>query len=147
MAIISCVLGSFSTSATLALHRRALEQIAASYTGRAVVLRVNLHAPIPNGEEMSAPMLNAKGWHNASGLSVLSAGSTAEVTGVFNYAERGFFLEIAADPQRGAAAIIERPRVRVRLMIEAPANDPAAQSAEAIRLIGTILTPADSGTP
>ena len=129
----------------MALHRQAIEQIAASYTGRAVVLKRDLPAPIWNGEEMNAPMLNAKGWHHMSGSSVLSAGSTAEVTGVFNYAERGFFLEIAAEPHRGAAAITERPRVRVRLMIESPATDPAAQAAEAARLIGTLLTPIDSG--
>jgi len=130
----------------MALHRQAVEQIATSFSGRAIVLKVDLPGPAWGGEGMSAPMLNAKGWHVA-GPAVLTSGSTAEVTGVFNYAERGLFLEIAADPQRGAATIVDRPRVRVRLMIEAPGTDPAAQAAEAVRLIEKLLAPMASGTP
>ncbi len=131
----------FSIPTVFALQRSAIEQITSLYSGRLVVLRSELRAPSSGGEGMQTPMFDAKGWHFAAGSTVLRSGEEAEVTGVFNYAERGFFLELAAPAERGGPdALIDRQRARFRIMTDTPATDPSAQAAEALRLLDRLMS-------
>lgn len=125
---------------TFAVSRQALEQIAARYENHAVVVNGDLRAPAPGAEGMQAPMLDAKGWHFMSGPVVLRLGTRAEITGVFNYAERGFVLEIASAAEHASEPLLDRPRVRVRVMTDIPASDPSGQAAQAASLIERIVT-------
>jgi len=134
-----------SVSSVFALQRSAIEQIASLYSGRLVVLRSDLRAPSSGGEGMQAPMYDVKGWHFAAGSAVLRSGEQAEVTGIFNYAELGLFLELAAPVDRGGPdALIDRPRARLRIMTEVPSADPSGQAAEALRLIEKLMSIASS---
>jgi hypothetical protein len=125
-------------AAPLALHRQAVEQIAARYANKVVVLKGDLRIS-SGGEGMQAPMLDTKGWHFMSGPSVLRSGSQAEITAVFNYGVRGFFLEIAGAAD-ASEPLLDRPRVRVRVMTDVPSADPSGQAAQAATLIDRILT-------
>jgi hypothetical protein len=129
-----------SSGAPHALHRRAIEQIAARYVNQTVLLRTDLRGGSPGPQGMQAPMLDAKGWHFSSGAAVLASGSHAEVTGVFNYADRGLFLEITRAAESDSEPLVDRPRVRVRLMTDAPSTDPGAQAAQAASLIEQLLS-------
>lgn len=124
------------------LDAEALARVAARIESKVVALKVDLHQPDLRAESMQAPTLERKGWHhdNPSGPVALSAGSRVEVTAVFNYSERGLFLELARDegsPARSSPAA--RPRIRVRVMVETPNTDPEGQRAEALELIGRVI--------
>jgi len=133
------VLVMIPASAPRALHRRALEQVAARYENRSVVLKAGLNAAVAGSEGMQAPMLDAKGWHHVAGPVVLPPGTHAEITGVFNYAERGLVLEIARAAETSSDPLLDRPRVRVRVMTDVPSADPDGQAAQATTLIDRIL--------
>ena len=127
-----------------AIGARSLEQVVAAYEGRIFTLQVSLHEPINATEAMQAPMLDRKGWHyhDTSRPAVLSAGTRVEVAAVFNYAERGLFLELARESEGfGKQPVDERPRMRVRIMLEADAADTSAQVAQAYSLIDKLLRP------
>ena len=124
------------------LHAEALARVAARIEAQIVTLAVDLHEPDLRAETMQSPTLERKGWHhdNPTGPVALRAGSRVEVTGVFNYSERGLFLELAreeADPARSSPAA--RPRIRIRIMVETPNTDPEGQRAEALGLIARVI--------
>jgi len=132
----------------MALHPSALDVIAKEYESRVFTLLVDLHEPASRADSMQAPTLERKGWHhhNPSGPIALRAGSRVEVTGVFNYAERGLFLELAREGAGpGRQAIAERTRLRIRIMVETPGTDPEGQTAEAMEMIRKVV--ADPGAP
>lgn len=124
------------------LDSSSLEQIASAYASKVCLLKVDLHEPDTSGEGMLLPTLEKKGWHNhnPSGPIVLSAGTRVEVTGVFNYSDRGLFLELARESSaQDLQSIASRPRCRIRIMVEALPADPAGQVQEAAALIGKVL--------
>ncbi|HET9480943.1 MAG TPA: hypothetical protein VFP98_04235 [Candidatus Polarisedimenticolia bacterium] len=126
----------------LALHTTALDRVHSDTKGRHFMLKIALREPIQFGETMQAPMLDRRGWHhqNSSGAIVLQAGSSVEVSGVFNYAERGFFLELAqAGGEASDQPVAQRARLRVRVMVEAGVDEPDRQAAQALELIGKVL--------
>ena len=131
-----------STERATALERTVLEDLASSYETRIFELRVNLHEPNARGRSMQAPTLNADGWyhHNPSGPVSLRAGSRVEVTGVFNYSERGFFLELAAERTDGGLGPDNgRPRIRVRFMVESLPAEIEEQTEQALELLEKVL--------
>lgn len=123
----------------LFLHGSAIEQVATTIESRSYTLRIDLHEPETKGASMQAPTLERRGWHhhNPAGPVVLRAGERVEVTGVFNYAERGLFVELSGDG--GGSDDSGRPRLRVRVMVETPGDNPSGQAAEALELIGRVL--------
>ncbi|HEY3174882.1 MAG TPA: hypothetical protein VGK94_03885 [Candidatus Polarisedimenticolia bacterium] len=131
-----------STGRPMSLNAEALARVVARLETKVVALKIDLHEPDPGADSMQAPTLERKGWHhdNPTGPVALRAGSRVEVTGVFNYSERGVFLELSqvetTEPQPSTAS---RPRIRIRLMVETPDTDPEGQRAEAIDLIGKVL--------
>jgi len=132
----------------MALHPSALDEIARAYESKVFTLIVDIHEPASRADSMQAPTLERKGWHhhNPSGPIALHAGSQVEVTGVFNYAERGLFLEIAREGAgQGRSAPTERARMRIRIMVETPGTDAEGQTAEAIGMIRKVV--ADAGAP
>ncbi len=132
----------------MALHPSALDEIAKEHESKVFTLLVDLHEPASRADSMQAPTLERKGWHhhNPSGPIALRAGSRVEVTGVFNYAERGLFLELAREGAGpGRQAIAERTRLRIRIMVETPGTDPEGQTAEAMEMIRKVV--ADPGAP
>ena len=60
---------------------------------------------------------------------------------IFDYADRGFFIELAQE-LRGmfGEPITRRARIRIRFMVGAPIDDPGAQAQEAISLIARVLS-------
>lgn len=139
-AIVSLMPGA--SSPALSLDASALGQIAPLIEGRSFRLKVTLHEPETAGESMQAPTLEKKGWHhhNPAGPVALKAGDEVEVTAVFNYSERGLFLELAkAQPGPEREPITARPRIRVRIMVETMPSDPPGQVREATDLIGKVL--------
>ncbi|HKY31716.1 MAG TPA: hypothetical protein VJV23_04205 [Candidatus Polarisedimenticolia bacterium] len=124
-----------------ALHSRALSEVVAAYGSQPFILRADLRGPAQGGDGMLVPMLDRKGWHFTGGSPVLAAGAAVEVTGLFNYSERGFVVEIARQAEGfGAEPVGRRERVRVRLTVESPSADPAAQVREAAALLRSLLS-------
>ena len=133
-----------------ALHRDALEAIARMLEAKVFLLKTDIHVPDLSGETMMVPTLEGRGWHhhNPAGAVTLQAGTRVEVTGVFNYAERGFFLELAReDTNVPRQPITARPRARIRIMVETPGTDPEAQRAEAATLIAKVLDITEAAAP
>jgi hypothetical protein len=133
-----------------ALGNSALDRISAACQSKFFTLKVALHEPDTSSDTMQASTLEKNGWHhnNPNGPVAIDAGSRVEVTGVFNYSERGFFLELA----REAAGMTEgdiasRPRCRIRIVVEAAGSDQTAQTREALDLIGKVLSGVLDGTP
>ncbi len=125
-----------------ALDRSALSQVAEVVEHKMFPLKVSLHEPVIRGSEMQVPTLTPRGWIHVddSKSVVLAAGSTVEVTGVFDYADQGLFLELAAESHGFfSEPITKRARIRIRIMVSAPIDDPGAQAKEAISLIGRVL--------
>jgi len=123
-----------------ALQTTALERIAEGYVGRQFVLRVSLHEPADGATHV--PMLNDKGWYfvNSRGGIVLRVGSKVEVTGVFNYSERGFFIELAeASLGFFHEPLNRRRRIRVRVMVEGAIEDPELQYAQGLHLMNQVF--------
>ena len=124
------------------LDNAALEQIATTWDGQVCMLKVDLHEPDTGGDTMQAPTLEKKGWHhhNPTGPIVLKAGTRVKVIGIFNYADRGFFMELAKE-QEGleSEAVASRPRSRIRIMVETPGTDSAGQVQEAGVMIAKVL--------
>lgn len=132
----------------LAVHETVLQGIAAGHAGRIFVLKTNMREP--ESAATSVPMLDTDGWHfwNPSGRIVLSEGERVEVTGVFNYSTRGFFLELAReDMALGGEAIQSRPRIRIRIMVEAESDKPEDQAVQSAALLGGILRPVEPIAP
>lgn len=124
------------------LHREALDVIATDLESKVFTLKSDIHVPDLAGESMQVPTLEGRGWHhhNPGGAIALRAGTRVEVTGVFNYAERGFVLELAGlDTGVTRQPSAARPRARIRIMVGAPGTDPQPQRAEAVALIGKVL--------
>src|SRR4030095_7063737 len=118
-----------------ALHREALDELATSLEAKVFRLKIDIHVPDLAGESMQVPTLEGRGWHhnNPAGAVALKAGTNVEVTGVYNYAERGFLLELATeDTSIPKKPITARPRSRIRIMVQAPGTVPDAQRAEAV---------------
>jgi len=141
--LIAALLMILSIPEAAALERTALDQVAQRIEHNLFSLKVNLREPVIRGGVMQAPTLTPKGWihvDNAASV-VLAAGTTVEVTGVFDYADRGFFIELAQEP-RGmfGEPITRRARIRIRFMVGAPIDDPGAQAQEAIALIARVLS-------
>ncbi len=123
----------------VAVSDAALKGIVAEYEGRVFTLKMNMREP-PKGSD-HVPMLDRNGWHywDPAGRIVLGAGERVEVTGIFNYSTRGFFLELARATEGAIPApVSQRPRIRVRCMVEAESNA-GAQAAQAEDLIRRIL--------
>ncbi len=125
-----------------ALHRDALAPIVTQFTSGLYTLQVDLHEPDLKGDSMQAPTLEMAGWHhhNPAGAVAIAKGSRVEVTGVFNYAERGLFMELSKDSAEGGEPAEDRPRIRIRIMVEAEAGEPEKQRAEALALIHKVLS-------
>lgn len=146
-AMLRCVAGAAavvvaSTSPVPGLHTTALEQVAAVYESNSYILRVSLKEPDLTDNNIQVVTLNKKGWYhvNPSGAVVLPAGSRVQVAGVFNYAERGLFIEIVLDSaERTGQPINTRPRARIRFLVEAKGDEPDEQAAEAVKLIDKVL--------
>ena len=132
-----------------AVHDSVLQGIAAGHVGRIFTLKVNMREPESGAN--NAPMLDKDGWHfwNPSGRIILSEGERIEVTGAFNYSTRGFFLELARENAGfgDAPPIQSRPRIRIRIMVEADQDKPDIQAVQCEALLGAILRPADSTLP
>ena len=146
--LLTVVLSFLSLDRAMALHPSALEEIAKEHESRVFTLLVDLHEPAWKADSMQTPTLERRGWHhhNPTGPIALRAGSRVEVTGIFNYAERGLFLELAREAAgMGKQAITERARLRIRIMVETPGTDPQAQQAEAIEMIHKVI--AEAGAP
>ena len=129
-----------------ALHRDALDAIATMFEAKVFRLKTDIHVPDLQGESMQVPTLEGRGWHhhNPNGAIALKEGTRVEVTGLFNYAERGLVLELAReDPGSSKQPITARPRARIRIMLETPGTDPEAQRGEAVSMIGKILEAAE----
>ena len=125
-----------------ALDRAAVERIATQFTSGLYTLMVDLHEPDMRAESMQAPTLEMAGWHhhNPTGVTVLAQGARVEVTGVFNYGERGLFLELSKDlADASTDAGTDRPRIRIRLMVGSEAANPGGQQAQAMALIHKVL--------
>jgi len=139
---VMAALALASGASVVAVDKSALEQISGTWERKIFMLKVDLHEPDPSGDTMQAATLERRGWHhhNPTGPIALRAGTRVEVTGIFNYSERGLFLEIAReDPEAGQEGIAARPRCRIRIMVETPPADPAGQAREAGELIGKVL--------
>ena len=129
------------TGTSYALNATSLERIMAEYTGRQFPLKTHLRQPTQRA--IHAPMFDDKGWHfiNHQGSLVLRAGSRVEITSIFNYSERGFFLELAeASLGFFHEPLNRRRRMRVRIMVKAPGDDPELQYAQGLHLMAGILT-------
>ena len=124
------------------VHPEALGAIATVLEAKVFRLKTDLHVPDLAGESMLVPTLEGRGWnhHNPNGAVALRTATRVEVTGIFNYSERGFILELAQeDTGVPRQPITARPRARIRIMVETPGTDPRAQRAEAFTLIAKVL--------
>lgn len=119
----------------IALHARALDRIAEQVERRSFHLRTSLREPARQAESMQAPMLDRKGWHylQTAGPILLHQGEVVQVKAVFNYSEKGFFVELAPEPAR------DRKGLRFRVMVETPGDDVEGQVAEGLALLGKVL--------
>lgn len=132
-----------------ALGNSALLRINAACESKFFTLKVALHEPDTSSDTMQASTLEKNGWHhhNPNGPVAIDAGSRVEVTGVFNYSERGFFLEVAREASGMTEGdIASRPRSRIRFVVEAGGADQNAQTREAFDLIGKVLSGVLDGT-
>jgi hypothetical protein len=128
-----------------AVVRDLLDRFVSEYQGGAFRLVADLHSPEPGGQP--APFVDIKGWHHndPNRPVVLRAGEEVEVTGVFNYGDKGVFLEIA---RRGMPAGEENPpHVRVRFVAEAPPEKPDVQVTEIEALVLKVLRPSAAPPP
>ncbi len=144
--VLVALLGA--TADVPAVHDTVLQGVAAGNVGRIFALKMNMREPESGAN--NAPMFDKDGWHfwNPSGRIVLSEGERVEVTGAFNYATRGFFLELAREHTGfGSEPIQSRPRIRIRIMVEAEPDKPEDQAAQGAALLGGILTPLDPILP
>lgn len=139
-AVLISLLAGGGVPTLRALHTTSLERIATEYMGRQFPLKTNLRQLSPGA--INAPMYDDKGWHfvNHQGDLVLRSGARAEITGIFNYSERGFFVELA-EPSQGFfhEPLNRRRRMRVRIMVEAPIEDAELQYAQGLHLLAGIL--------
>jgi len=136
--------GLAAHTGALAVQETVLQGIAAGHAGRIFTLKMNMREP--ESAATSAPMLDKDGWHfwNPSGRIILSEGERVEVTGVFNYSTRGFFLELAReDTALGGEAIQSRPRIRIRIMVEAESDKHENQAVQSAALLDGILKPVE----
>lgn len=126
-----------SLSGARGAARDVIVQIAGDYEGKEFRLRVDLRQPPPGGAQ--APYLDERGWHASDpNLPILlPSGGEVVVTGVFNYADKGVFLEITRKERWGGAGAA--PKVRVRFMAAAGPEKPEDQAAQIRRLIGRVL--------
>ncbi len=143
MIMTSLLAAGLDARGARALHQRALERIGEQIASHRFRLLVNLHEPDPRADSMQAATLERRGWHhhNPQRPIALPAGATVEVTGVFNYAERGFFVEVTGATPEGDHPEEARARIRFRIMVEADGTDAQAQQAEAIDLLRRVLEP------
>ena len=132
---------------SIALGPSALEEIAKSREGNVCRLLTDLHEPDTRSDTMQVPTLENAGWHhhNPSGPVVMRTGSRVRVTGIFNYSDRGLVLELTQEePTTGNREGSAQPRLRVRVLVEAPATDAGQQIAQATALIDKILAAPDA---
>lgn len=137
-----------ASSFVLAVQETVLQGIAAGHAGKIFTLKMNMREP--ESAATSSPMLDKDGWHfwNPSGRIILSEGERVEVTGVFNYSTRGFFLELTReDTALGGEAIQSRPRIRIRVMVEAESDKPEDQAVQSAAALGGILKPVEPILP
>jgi hypothetical protein len=144
------LLGAAAAAVTeaVAVHDTVLQGIAAGHAGRIFILKMNMREPESGAN--NAPMFDKDGWHfwNPSGRIVLAEGERVEVTGVYNYSTRGFFLELTReDTALGGEPVQSRPRIRFRIMVEAEMDKPEDQATQTTALIGEILRPIDPILP
>lgn len=132
------------TGRASAIESEALRRLAPAFQSKAFTLRVDLHEPDPKSASIHAPTLGPEGWlHvNQEGPVLFHAGSLVEVTGIFNYAERGFFLEIAEVTRNGDSPA-SRKRLRIRFMIHPGVTGLEEQRAMAVELIEKVLMPVE----
>lgn len=143
MAILIAAVALAAVAPAAAVNPTVIETLAAAYESQLFLLKVGLHEPVRTNEGLHAPMLDEKGWHyrDPSRPVVLRAGTRVEVTGLFNYAERGMFLELAEESGGFVRRQVrDRSRIRVRLMVEAAGDDPDAQRKEAAALLERLLS-------
>lgn len=123
-----------------AAAREVLDKIVEAYEHQAFRLAVDLHVPEPRGQP--APSLDLKGWHHndPNRPVLLRAGDDVEVTAVFNYGDKGVFLEISRlEKVKGEGT---RAHLRVRFAAEALPDKPDVQATELGALIRRVLRPA-----
>jgi hypothetical protein len=87
-------------------------------------------------------MFDEAGWHfiNQQSSIVLRSGSRVEITGFFNYSERGFFIELAeASLGFFHEPLNRRRRTRIRIMVKALPDDPELQYGQGLHLMAGIL--------
>jgi hypothetical protein len=137
---LSLVLAAaLSVTGAPAAVREVLDQIVATYEHHPFRLAVDLHVPLGLGQP--APSLDGKGWHHnePSRPVLLRAGEDVEVTAVFNYGDKGVFLEISRlEKEKGSDL---PPHLRVRFIAEAPPEKPDVQATELGALIARVLRP------
>ena len=140
IAVLIATFVSVVTGPSWALHTTSLERIVAEYTGRQFPLKAHLRQPAQGA--IHAPMFDDKGWHfvNHQGSLVLRSGSRVEITGIFNYSERGFFVELAeASLGFFHEPLNRRRRMRIRIMVDAAVDDAELQYAQGLHLMAGIL--------
>lgn len=131
-----------AVGAVLPVDKRVLEGISEQYRGKIFLLEVDLHAPAPGS--LYAPMYDKNGWHfrDPSTPIVLERGRRVEITGAFNYSERGFFLEFAEESDGFFERPIERrARIRIRFMVESLPDAPDEQASQADDLVARLIQP------
>lgn len=127
-----------------ALDERVLQRLAGTYMSGVFALRVDVHEPNTRVDSMQSPTVESSGWrnHNPGGPVLFHSGSLVEVTGLFNYSDRGFFLEVAEVTEAGVPAT-DRKRVRIRFMIEPGITALDEQEKKSVELIEMVLGPAE----
>ena len=130
---------ALSVNGAAAAVREVLDQIVATYEHHPFRLAVDLHVPLGLGQP--APSLDLKGWHHnePSRPVLLGAGEAVEVTAVFNYGDKGVFLEISRFEKEKGSDL--PPHLRVRFIAEAPPEKPDVQATELVTLISRVLRP------
>lgn len=133
-----------SAGPAAAIDQRVLERIAEAYEAGVFSVRVDIHEPNPRVTSMQSPTVFSNGWrhHNPGGPVLFPAGSLVEVTALFNYSERGFFLELA-EVREEDTPVTERKRLRIRFMIEPGITALDEQAEKAIELIDMVLRPVE----
>src|SRR5262249_55903803 len=97
----------------------------------------DIHQPEPGGQP--APYVDGKGWHHNDPNQpvVFHAGEDVQIAGVFNYGDRGFFLQIESPARKTEAGA--PVHVRVRFVAEAPPEKPDVQETELQGLVARVL--------
>ncbi|MFQ5701558.1 MAG: hypothetical protein ACE5HU_06925 [Acidobacteriota bacterium] len=117
-----------------------LQRIVVDYRSKVFTLKMDLREPYH--PVVHVPMFDAEGMHfyNPAGKIVLAKGTRVEITGVFNYSERGFFLELARESTGFLQEDLNRrARMRIRFMVQATKDEPEEQAVQANELIAKIL--------